>query len=64
MPEWHPPLLLGVLLKVEIIVDIVYIGGKQPFARKGDIVTLTKALAQDLIDRGLARPYKKTAEEE
>jgi len=51
-------------LKVEIIVDIVYIGGKQPFVRKGDIVTLTKAFAQDLIDRGLARPYKKTAEEE
>jgi hypothetical protein len=55
---------LGVSLKVEIIADIVYIGGRQPFVRKGDIVTLTKAFAHDLINRGLARPYKKTAEEE
>lgn len=57
-------MLLGVSLKVEIIADIVYIGGKQPFVRKGDVVTLSKAFAQDLVDKGLARPYKKAAEEE
>lgn len=60
----HPFLFLGASLKVEIITDIVYIGGKKPFAYRGDVITLTKAYAQDLIDKGLARPYKKLKPEE
>lgn len=50
-------------MKVEILVEVLYVGGSQPFAYRGDVLTLSKALAQALIDKGLAQAYKKHKEE-
>jgi hypothetical protein len=52
-----------VYLKVEILVEVLYVGGSKPFAYKGDVLTLSRVLAQTLVEKGLARPYKKNKEE-
>lgn len=50
-------------MKVEILVEVLYVGGSKPFAYKGDVLTLSKVLAQSLIEKGLAQPHKKNKEE-